>query len=355
MNKKPVVLMILSLALAGTGKAETPLTLEECYKRALIQSETIAIDQEKLAETEAEFKQALGTALPSLDFFSVDKRQENNAYSSSFNPNYAPQRNFQINQPIFSGFKEFAAMSGAKALKKQRTHEWVRAEQLLLSDVSDAFYSLQEQRNDLEILKNIQGALQDRIGDLKHWVEIGRSRSSEESAARAQLEQVNAQIEQTLGQETTARQILEFLTGKPVEEIVDSTQSVSALSPVESYLGKAHLRPDVQAAEEAERVAEKQVTINKAGYWPFASLQGDYYTQRYGIYDGIDWDASLLVDVPIFKGGQTAGAVDQAKAQLREAQLQKQLAQRSSEQDIRDAYAQIDAILKQKSPPGKRF
>jgi len=111
--KALIALLILLPSAAGTIQAETPLTLEECYQRALVQSETVAIDKEKLAETEAEFKQALGSALPSLDFLSVDRREENNAYSA-FNPNYAPQRNFFINQPLFSGFKEFAAMSGGQ-------------------------------------------------------------------------------------------------------------------------------------------------------------------------------------------------------------------------------------------------
>jgi len=214
---------------------------------------------------------------------------------------------------------------------------------------------LLEQQNDVEILKGIRQALEVRITNLKQWVEIGRSRASEESAARAQFEQVNAQIEQVLGQEATARQLLEFLTGKPVGDIMDSPQFPPVPSRLDSYLGKAHLRPDVQAAEEAERVAEKQVSINKAGYWPNAALQGDYYTQRYGISSGIDWDAALLVDVPIFKGGQTEGQVDQAKSQLRQAHLETQLALRSSEQDIRDAYVQLDATLKQETPLENAF
>jgi outer membrane protein len=342
--------LAILLTLSHPAKADVkPLTLEDCYKLALQQSETVAIDKEKLAETEAQFHQALGSALPSVDFLSVDKRQENNA-SSSFNPNYAPQRNFFVNQPLFSGFKEFAAMSGAKALKQQKTHEWIRAEQLLFADVSDAFYTLMEQRNDLEILITISQALEARIADLKHWVRIGRSRPSEASAAQAQLEQVKAQIEQARGLETTVRQLLEFLTGGPVGDLVDSPERVPALSPVESYLGKAHLRPDVQAADEAERVSEKQVTIARAGHWPNASLGGNYYTQRSGIQSGISWDASLLIDFPIFKGGQTRGQVDQARAQLQEARLQKQFAQRSSAREIRDAYAQVQTALRQMSP-----
>ncbi len=141
-------ILILSLAACPATaaervptSAETALTLPECYQLALKRSETIAINQELIKETEGRFRQALSTALPHVSFESTDKRQDGTG-NSAFTLRNVPERKFTFTQPLFSGFKEFAAMAGSRAEHRQRIDEKVRAEQLLFTDVSDAFYLL---------------------------------------------------------------------------------------------------------------------------------------------------------------------------------------------------------------------
>ena len=321
------------------------LTLAECFELALRRSEEIAIKQEILRENEGRFLQALSGALPRASFELSEKRQDGSG-GSAFTLKDIPERKFVFSQPLFSGFKEFAAMAGARAERRQRTHERSRAEQLLFIDVSDAFYFLLEHQEDARALEAIRAALSERIDDLNAREQLGRSRPSEVASAESRLRQVEADIESARSDETVARQLLEFLTGlAPIDAVADPDPSVALLSGEAEYVGKAGQRSDVQAAHEAWRVAGKEVAIARAGFWPDVSVEGNYYTKRAGVAQDIDWDVLLKVDVPIFQGGETAGAVKQAKSRERQAKLRFEQTQREAALNIREMYAKLQGAV----------
>jgi outer membrane protein len=340
-----ISLIVTGVLLPATGWAEEPLTLETCYRLALRRSEQIAIQQELLRQTEGRFLQALSGALPSASFVASEKRQDGSG-GSAFTLKEVPERKFTFSQPLFSGFKEFAAMAGTRAEKRQRIHEKLRAEHLLLIDVTDAFYLLRQQREDLLALETIRATLTERMSELEERERLGRSRPSERASVEARLRRLEAEIERVRSQETTARQLLEFLTGlSHIDAITDDADALPALQPEETYVAKVDRRPDVLAAEEAWQVAKKNVTIAKADYWPTVDLDSNYYTKRVGASGGVDWDVLLTVDVPLFQGGEVVGAVKEAKSESRRAKLEQEQTRREATLEIRQVYATLAATV----------
>jgi len=327
------------------SSSSVPLTLAECYQLALRRSETIAIDQAIIKETEGRFLQALSAALPRVSFESSDKRQDGNG-SSSFTLRYIPQRQFVFSQPLFSGFKEFAAMAGSRAERRQRIQEKVRAEHLLFVDVADAFYLLLEQREDRGTLEATRIALVARLDELRERQRVGRSRATEVVTAEAQLRRVEAQLEQAHSSEEVSQHLLEFLTGLDhADALADPNVALPTLETEATYLAKAATRPDLRASEEAWHVADKALRVAQGGLFPTVSVDGNYYTDRVGVSGDVKWDAALMVNVPIFQGGQAVGAIREAAAKAREAKLSYTRQQRNVALDIRDAYAQVDSAL----------
>ncbi len=315
------------------------LTLSECYRLALKRSEAIAIHRELLKATEGRFLQAFGAILPHASFDLSEKRQDG-AGGSAFTLKEIPERKFFFTQPLFSGFKEFAAMAGSRAERRERLAEQRRAEQLLFADVADAFHLLLEEREDAGALQQMRIALTGRLDELKERGRLGRSRQSEIVSAETQLRRVEAEIERVRGQEITARQLLEFLTGREqIGEIVNDVVELPAIGAEEACVAQASGRPDVQAAKEARQVADKNIFVTQAKLWPTANLESNYYTKRVGVTSGVDWDVTLKVDVPLFQGGQAVGATQEAIAQARAAKLRAQQAERQAELEIRGAYA----------------
>ncbi|MBI4598527.1 MAG: TolC family protein [Candidatus Omnitrophica bacterium] len=330
---------------AGLAVSAEGLTLADCYRLALAQSEAVAIRNEMLNATEGQFLQALSTALPSVDYQIAEKRQDGSG-ASAFSLKRIPEQKFALSQPLFSGFKEFAAMAGSRAQRRQRAHETARAEHLLLIDVANAFHLLLQQQGDIRALDATRKALEDRLGELHRREELGRSRQSEVASAEARLRRVEADLESARSSEMTARQLMEFLTGQsPLGLLNDDQPDPLALPAEGEYLAKAHARPDVKSAEEAWNVARKAVWVAQAGFWPTVSLDANYYTKRAGVSEDITWDATLDVSIPIFHGGNNLGATKTARSEARQAKLTFELTKRQAELEIRSAYATLQGSI----------
>lgn len=350
----------LFFCLAALGNAETirlsekdkeeslqgkPLTLEDCYVLALKQSETIAINSELINEAEAHFLQSLGTLLPNVSFEVNKNVKDLKDNASALYLGESSEQKFVFKQTLFSGFKEIAGMAGSKLEKSQRKNELIRAKQLLFTDVSDAFYLLMEVREDLKILQTIRQTLLGRIHDLEKRVRLGRSRKSEIVNTEAQLYSVSADIELAKSQEAVARQLLGFLTGRPIENIVDSENDILDSKSESDYLAMAELRPDVQALKLAWEVAKKKVIIARSDFYPTVTLESNFYSYRTTAPVDSKWDVLFKIGVPIFKGTQTFGAVKEAQAKARESELQFIRARRSAKLDIEDAYVRLKYII----------
>lgn len=342
------LLLLLLAQMNGIPAARSEsamLTLADCYALALKRSEEIAIRQELIAEAQGRFTQALSGILPRVSFSSSDKWQDGSG-SSQFTLRKVPERKFVFNQPLFAGFKEFSAMTATKAQGRQRVLEKKRAEQLLFLNVSDAYYLLLEKQEDLRILQSIQKTLSGRLQELLERERLGRSRASEVAGTEAEILRTQAQEEMVRSEEIVARQLVEFLIGRDLSEALEEPRpSLPHLDADQTYLAKSPTRPDVQASQEAALAAEKRVAVAQAGYLPTVNVEGNYYVERVGVAKDVNWDVALKVEVPLFTGGQTTGAVKEASSQAAQTKLRAGEAGRTATREVQEAYAKLQSAL----------
>lgn len=317
-----------------------PLTLIDCYRLALKQSEIIAIDAESITIAEAHFLQAFGILLPQVSFSHAETR--NHSSVKSFNKTY--EAKFTFTQELFSGFKEFAGMRSSNFEKSQRQNQKWRAEQLLFVDVSNAFYLLLEFQEDIKALKTSESALKGRVKELKARQAIGKSKTSEVVTTEYQLYNIHAQIEQEENQALIVRQLLEFLVGRPVYKVGESEFDFKIKSESQ-YLSEAASRPDVQAANFTWKSDLEKITIARSGFLPQINLQGDYYSHRSSAPSDSKWDGILSVNVPIFEGTTVYGQVKEAKSVAKQSELLYSRAGRLALQDIQDAFVNMQTYI----------
>ena len=245
-------------------------------------------------------------------------------------------------------------MAASRAEQRQRKQEKSHAEQLLFLDVADAFYLLLQQQKDMEILAAIQAILSERIEELKKRESLGRSRLSEVVSAEAQLNRIEAEMEDARSQETIARQLLEFLTGLELIPALTDAEATEPISPsLDDYLSQVDRQPDVQAAQEASLVTQKEVAIAKSGFWPNVDVEGNTYTKRRGTAEGVDWDVLLKVTTPLFQGGETSGKVKEAQAVANQAKLQFEKTKRDALRDIKEAYVKVQSAVAKRAALAK--
>ncbi|MBI4313983.1 MAG: TolC family protein [Candidatus Omnitrophica bacterium] len=351
--------LLLAIPSAGRAQASAPdaagpaLSLMECYALALKRSETVALQQEFIEETAARFTTVLGSVLPHVSFHSSDKRQDG-AGQSAFTLRHVPERKFTLTQPLFTGFRELAALKGAKVLGRQREYEKERAEHLLLLDVANAYYLLLEQQEDLLALEGIHAAIVERLKELQDREQLGRSRSSEVVSTDARRLRIAADMETVRSRVVVTRQLLEFLTGQAGLRIQpDPETSFAPLEPLESYLVRTSQRPDVRAVEESVEVSRMEKAVVRSDFFPNVDLEGNYYTERVGVSKDVSWDVTLKVEVPIFEGTETVGAMRQASSRIRQSELRLSEARRKATLEIRDAYAQYEAGMARSNALGR--
>jgi outer membrane protein len=333
-----VALLFVTPSFAAEGSRD--LSLRDCYTLALERSETVGIQKELIRETEGQMLQSLSTALPKVAFAYSQKWQDEDG-SRTLNT-YTPEAKFTFSQPLFTGFKEFAAIGASKHIGKQRKAELKRAMQLLFVDVSDAFFLYMSYQEEEAVLQGVKKALYERLAELKRRKLLGRSRLSEVASAESKLQSNEAALEGVRAQRTIAGQLLEFLVGRPFDQLVDEGDPQMNMTEEDAYR-KIDTRPDIEAAKEAFESFRRNVTAARSAFFPSVTLNGNSYTKRSDTYDGNDWDVTLSVNVPIFNGLSDVGQVRQANAQLKEAELRLSQARRRALLEIKNNYAQWQA------------
>ncbi|OGW91620.1 MAG: hypothetical protein A3D28_03110 [Omnitrophica bacterium RIFCSPHIGHO2_02_FULL_63_14] len=344
------VLALFLCAPAGFAKPQAPpaplkdLTLSEAYRLALVRSEDLAVQYQLIHEAAGHFYQGLDVMMPKIFFHASELRQDapedtGDGVSGSFTRKTKPERRFTFTQPLFSGFKEIAAIFGGRAEKKQRRFEYERAQELLFIDVAESFYAVLAARDDARTLEATAGLLDERERDLEARIRIGRSRATELETSTAEAKIVAADLLEARRLERVSLELLEFYVGAPVAgELVDDVSAKGEAADVNYYLNNAPKRLDVMATEQAYELAKHGVTSAFAGFLPTAELEGNYYTERVGLQGGIDWDYTLTLDVPLFDGTQAIGDTRVAAAAREAARQNLSKARRTAELEIRTAH-----------------
>ncbi|MBF0619331.1 MAG: TolC family protein [Candidatus Omnitrophica bacterium] len=337
--KKILLLCVIVLSVIGVVYAQSisdaSLSLKECYTLALKRSEVVGIYKEYIKETEGVMLQALSTALPKVAFAYSDKWQD--VHGNNSIGNGTPEAKFTFTQPLFTGFKEFAAIGASKHVGKQREADLARARQLLFTDVSDAFYLYLSYQQSEETLGAIHEALLNRVAELKKRVDIGKSRVSESVTAEARLSINEAAIESVRAEKEVAGQLIEFLIGQPVKSLLAEDLPPEARS-LDSLSGKLDARPDVVSAREAVESYKSNIVSARSSFFPTVALTGNAYTKRGDTNEGNDWDATVSVNVPLFNGLSDVGQVAQARAQKNEADLRLSQIKRTALLEIKNNY-----------------
>lgn len=324
-----------------------PLTLEDCFRLALARSETLAIREEEIKKTTAQFFKATSQALGTVDFVATDFHQDPQGESTTsgssvggtLSASERRERKITIAQPIFQGFKSIGALAGAGSLKNQRTAERDRASQLLFLDVANAFYTVLKNEKDVRTIEGIHQSYEERIGDLTAREKIGRSRMSEVATAKTQMKILESQLASARGAFEISKHLLEFLAGIPISEerLIEEeipAKTFDEIDPSEIAAGRA----DVEAARQAMKAAGRNIVIAQSSLWPRVTLEHNQYEHREGFQSGINWDLLFKINVPFFQGGGAIGELKDAISEWKKSRFAYSLAKRKAELEIKDAY-----------------
>ena len=343
-----IILLLLTPACSWAGET---FSLKDCFKAALKRSEVLATQQELVIQAEENYRRAWGAILPSVTgSYSYFYRNAPDLTSSGNTASSAGQQTLTImaQQPLFRGFRNFAALNAAKAsiTAQQQARQWAGMQ--LYRDVARAFYTRLAVEKDLIVLDNELDLYQTRIKELNERFSIGRSRITELLTVQSAQAILKAQREQVLGQLYVAKEVLAFLTELDQDIKLDDINEVPAeIGSLESYQSKISARPDIMAAKKNADAFKSRVYVAKGAHLPSVDLIGNYYADRPDLHKNGDWDVAIAVTLPIFMGGIISSNVRTAQSQQRQSEIQLSQVQRMALEEVRSLYHNLRADLSQ--------
>jgi outer membrane protein len=353
--KKLNILIIICVLLAASAVkcSADGISLESCFRAALKQSEVLADDQELVRQSEEHFRQAFASMLPGISAgYTYFNEDTSNLVPKTTDPSlYKDQATtkLSISQPLFRGFRDFAALKLNQNLiiSQKLSYQWAAYQ--LYQDTANAFYLVLSLENDITILRKEANLYDKRITELRSRAAIGRSRSTEVLTVQVSRATLMAQLEQVKSQLSTARELLSFLTGiSPSAELSDPDKIPSSISSFESYDAKLPARPDIKAATARMEAAQNNVDIAGGAYLPSADISADYYLSRpKGTLQNSEWDATITATLPIFTGGLNTSRHAEAESLLRQSRNDLEQVKRLASQDLRTTYQRLTYDISQ--------
>lgn len=346
-------LFLIGLVVSAEEKgAVQKITLARCFELALQNSEKIAISLEAIKKAESQYTQVLGKSLPELSFRFTSLWQDQSglkdqgSVGGSFTNSPQPEALLRMKLPLFNGYRELAATKAGASLVRQRTKEKDHVRLLLFQDVAQSYYALLLAKENLNTFQKTLDLTQKRLKEIVAREAIGRSRKTEVIDSEAKIAQLQVEKEESKETYQTAKNLLEFLIGIPLEGELHHFSKALPQKNLGSYLNDAHTRPDMQAKKEAVLVAKGAFSSAKSEHWPGLDLNANYYLERTGLREPIDWDFNLGVTVPLWSWGAIQGKVKEARANFKSAQREKELLEKETELEIKDAFEKYSSSSK---------
>ena len=340
-----VGLLLRLLSGVGPAQAAESLTLDQYYDAALKRSEVVATQSELIHQTEEHYNQANSALYPTVSGVASYTRQDPTPageLSTSSSPNRQSLAKVMATQPLFRGFREFASLRQSKALLGAQNDDYRNACVLLFKDVVQNFYTVLSLEQDLKNLDEEINQALDREKELNTRVRIGRSRVSEVLTVQTTISTLRAQVEQLQGQLRTAREVFAFLSGLEATTPLRDTEALPAsVEPLDEYLARLALRPDVKASRQRLTAAQESVSVARGAHLPSVDLNANRYLERTGSLKDVTWDVQIALTLPIYSGGLLQSKVSEAVSQRTQSELSASQVSRQAEQEIRSAYQSV--------------
>jgi outer membrane protein TolC len=367
MLKNIFLILIASFALliaplAALSQEPVQLSLSEAYEIARAQSELLLEDQELLAAAEAQYQQALSALYPSIRFLANQRYRSSLNYgrtattnSSEFGDDTAPnnigsrsshpyEAFVSLRQPLFTGFRESLVASAKESSLEAKRLNLERKMQLLYLDVAEVYTQIQWYEDDKKLIKKTEAVLDERIAELRKFLDLGKARTSEIEAATADKAALGAAHSRVQGLLDASKELLSFLIARPIGQFkIAPFGPAEKLDPlIEEQLQRAHSRSDVRASkmEVAASIDERRAA--ERGHLPTLYLEGNSYVAE-NPDNNRDWELLFRFDLPIYEGGLTQARIAEQRARQRAAEVKFKGIERSALKDVRLALSDVDS------------
>lgn len=258
-----------------------------------------------------------------------------------------------LDQTVFdwAAFKRFDQAGDQVALAQA---QFRTAEQDLLLRTTETYFGVLAADDNLRFARAEKSSLERQLDQAQRRFDVGLSAITDVQEAQARYDLTTAQEIAFEQQLASAREALREITGSPSEAF--GTAPLQPEIPlrlpeppaVDAWLAAARSgNLDVVAATLEAQIADKGVSVARAGHYPTVGAQAQYQDAdaKGGRFTG-DLESETVgvqVRLPIFAGLATQSRVDEAQARHEQVKAQREGTVRSVERSTRDAWMGVQS------------
>jgi len=334
---KQIVFIILSFLVTQLWGKE--YDLQAVLKMADENNKQIQLAQADLKTAAAEKTNAFSAAYPQIDLNAGYNRnlKENIFYfvapdpvtgeqvTQSFKTSFANE--FRVNavlEQTLLSFQVGYAIQAAKYFDKFTNYNYENTRQRILTRVKTAFYGCILLNEALKVAEDSEASAKDNYENIKIKYEGGIA--SEFELLQAEVRWQNS-IPRSIAARRdyeTALNNLKVLIGVPVEEPITLSGNILTypeLPEMPAFTQVTEKRPDYNALMWEQKLHQKNVSIQKARYYP--TLEGSFAYSYAAVSDQFkleqdndNYTLGLSLQIPIFSGGSRLAQVRKASADV---------------------------------------
>ncbi|MDN3379207.1 MULTISPECIES: outer membrane channel protein TolC [unclassified Pseudoalteromonas] len=330
--KKNILAALIGLSCALTATASNAEDLLQVYEIATANDPTVLKAKAQADAQSYNSDKALSALLPQIGFSMGYDKTDSTTYEGTDPLGYAKidgdtdtfSRGLSLNQTLFDlGAWNSLDIADKQALQASAQYDF--AQQDLIVRVADGYFNVLSAIDNLEFVQSEKRAIERQLEQTKQRYAVGLTAITDVHEAQAQYDNSVAQEIVAKNGVETAREQLREITGKYHAKLDTlDTQTFSTVKPNKQstdYVKLAEQKNlNLQVAKVTVDIAKDQIDLAQSGHYPKLTLNATYgdsltdYNSNTMKPRGDSATVGLDFTVPIYSGGATTAATEQARA-----------------------------------------
>ncbi len=294
-NKSLISVFTLLLSVFSFSQETKQLSLQEAVQLGIENSKTIKAAESGVMVSEKKLKSTKALQYPDVsvtgqylhlfDTTHVDlkighnsaENEEPSEPSSGTNPkpSYMMFGMASVSVPVFNGFKLRNSIKESEYAVELSKINSENQKENVVYQILQLYFSLYKTQKSIEVLKENETRAVQRTTDFKNFMDNGLLARNDYLRSQLQVSNVRLSLEEANTTYENLNYQLDILLGLPEDLIIEPENLTNTeILPIEN--ADYSNRKDIQSLEQQAKIAETEIKIAKAGYYPSLSLSGGY-------------------------------------------------------------------------------
>ncbi len=351
----PICLVVATFAHAQ----ETNVSLQEVIQQSLQNNKSVKVAEAAKNTSEYKVQSAKNNRLPDISLSgqymhlftttNVDIKlpMQSSGGGMGVEPNQLLLGQASASVPVFAGFKIKNAIKSSELMVDLSNLQIEATKENVVWQAINLYFGLYKTQRSIDVLNENLVRANQRVKDFQNFLDNGIIARNDLLRAKLQASNVQVAIDEAETQYKNINYRLNLLTGQDESKIVH-VDNVETLKTINQNSQDYVNRTDVKSYDVKNQIADSQIKIAKAAYYPQLAVSAGYIamdidkvasvTNATNVGVGLKYDLSSLY--------KNKAEVEIAKAQKLENEMQKETTIDKAKVEMNEAFQKYDLAKK---------